>query len=75
MFMVLQEKGPQPDTLQELTMEVWPNEKCSTTYGKVAPAGITNHMLCAGKKGKDSCSVSHHRVTHATSSSQSVILG
>ena len=57
-FSLPQEKGPQPAVLQELTMKVWDNAKCSKTYGNYAPAGITDHMLCAGKQGKDSCSVS-----------------
>jgi hypothetical protein len=39
-------------------MEVWKNDKCATEYGSVAPGGITDHMLCAGELGKDSCSVS-----------------
>merc|ERR1712111_144751 len=30
--------------------------RCSSTYGITAPAGITEPMLCAGQKGKDSCS-------------------
>lgn len=38
-------------------MEVWDNKRCRQVYGSVAPGGITDHMLCAGKKGKDSCSV------------------
>lgn len=42
--------------LQELTMEIWDNARCSSTYGSTAPAGIKDTMLCAGKKGKDSCS-------------------
>ncbi len=54
----LKEKGPQPDVLQELTMKIWDNAKCKSTYGNYAPAGITEHMLCAGRQGKDSCSVS-----------------
>lgn len=54
----LRENGPQPEILQELTMEIWDNSKCKGTYGRQAPGGITEHMLCAGQKGKDSCSVS-----------------
>lgn len=54
----IHENGPQPEILQELTMEIWNNKKCNDTYGENAPAGITEHMLCAGQKGKDSCSVS-----------------
>lgn len=29
---------------------------CQDTYGNAAPGGIMDHMLCAGQKGKDSCS-------------------
>lgn len=39
-------------------MEIWNEQLCKTTYGNHAPGGITSHMLCAGQKGKDSCSVS-----------------
>merc|ERR1712158_244988 len=41
---------------KDFTMETWDNQRCKTTYGSTAPAGITDSMLCAGKKGKDSCS-------------------
>jgi len=53
---LLREGGSRPVTLMELTMEIWDNQRCKTTYGSTAPAGITDSMLCAGKKGKDSCS-------------------
>lgn len=52
----LYENGPQPNELMELTMEIWDQQKCSTTYGAQAPGGIMPHMLCAGQKGQDSCS-------------------
>lgn len=52
----LRENGPQPDTLQEMTVKIWDNKECSDTYGNAAPGGIMDHMLCAGKQGKDSCS-------------------
>eukprot|EP00095_Tigriopus_kingsejongensis_P006640 maker-scaffold1475_size39547-snap-gene-0.9 protein:Tk06640 transcript:maker-scaffold1475_size39547-snap-gene-0.9-mRNA-1 annotation:"trypsin-1 precursor" len=52
----LRENGPQPDVLQELTMEIWDNARCDQIYQGVSPAGIKDHMMCAGKKGKDSCS-------------------
>ena len=54
---LLSERGSRPTVLQELTMEIWDNARCSSTYGSTAPAGITETMLCAGQKGKDSCSV------------------
>lgn len=53
---LLSERGSRPTVLQELTMEIWDNARCSSTYGSTAPAGIKDTMLCAGKKGKDSCS-------------------
>eukprot|EP00096_Caligus_rogercresseyi_P010125 TRINITY_DN357_c0_g2_i1.p1 TRINITY_DN357_c0_g2~~TRINITY_DN357_c0_g2_i1.p1 ORF type:complete len:531 (-),score=72.03 TRINITY_DN357_c0_g2_i1:202-1656(-) len=52
----IKEKGPQPSVLQEVTLRLWSNEKCNETYGDSSPAGITEHMICAGKQGKDSCS-------------------
>ena len=56
---LLREGGSRPSVLQELTMEIWDNARCSSTYGSTAPAGIKSTMLCAGQKGKDSCSVSY----------------
>merc|ERR1711978_816880 len=35
---------------------IWDNKVCKDTYGPAAPGGIMDHMLCAGQKGKDSCS-------------------
>jgi len=52
----LRENGPQPDILQEVTVRIWDNKVCKETYGPAAPGGIMDHMLCAGQKGKDSCS-------------------
>jgi len=52
----LKENGPQPNTLQEVTVKIWDNKVCKETYGPAAPGGIEPHMLCAGQKGKDSCS-------------------
>jgi len=52
----LKENGPQPNILQEVTVRVWDNKVCKDTYGPAAPGGIMDHMLCAGQKGKDSCS-------------------
>lgn len=53
---LLRENGPRPTVLQQLTMKIWNNDKCKRTYGSTAPAGIKDTMLCAGQKGKDSCS-------------------
>ena len=47
--------GPRPPSLQEITFKVWSNTDCSNIYGSNAPGGITEHMLCAGQKGQDSC--------------------
>ena len=54
----IKEQGPQPDILREVTVRIWDNPTCKDTYGNAAPGGIMDHMLCAGQKGKDSCSVS-----------------
>ena len=54
---MLSHTGPRPDILQEITFKTWDNQKCSSTYGSNAPGGITDHMLCAGQKGQDSCMV------------------
>ena len=55
---LLREGGSRPTVLMELSMKIWNNDKCRTTYGSTAPAGIKETMMCAGKQGKDSCSVS-----------------
>merc|ERR1712213_116166 len=52
----LKENGPQPNTLMEVTVKIWDNPTCKDTYGNAAPGGIMDHMMCAGQKGKDSCS-------------------
>lgn len=54
---MLSHVGPRPDILQEITFKTWGNQRCSSTYGSNAPGGITDHMLCAGQKGQDSCMV------------------
>ena len=43
--------------MREVTVRIWDNPTCKDTYGNAAPGGIMDHMLCAGQKGKDSCSV------------------
>merc|ERR1712227_790285 len=53
---LLREGGSRPTVLMELSMKIWNNDKCRTTYGSTAPAGIKETMMCAGKQGKDSCS-------------------
>merc|ERR1719225_1322775 len=53
---LLREGGSRPTVLMELSMKIWNNDKCRTTYGSTAPAGIKSTMMCAGKQGKDSCS-------------------
>ena len=52
----IKEQGPQPDELREVTVKIWDNHTCKDTYGNAAPGGIMDHMMCAGQKGKDSCS-------------------
>ncbi|XP_063821183.1 transmembrane protease serine 9-like [Ostrinia nubilalis] len=52
----LRESGPQPATLQEVTIPIWSNAECRLKYGAAAPGGIVEHMLCAGKANMDSCS-------------------
>ena len=54
----LSEGGSQPANLMKVDVKVWANERCRRSYGSSAPGGITNHMLCASKRNKDSCSVS-----------------
>ena len=55
---LLREGGSRPTVLQEITMKIWNNQKCDSIYGSTAPSGIQDSMMCAGKQGKDSCSVS-----------------
>ena len=57
---MLSHTGPRPDILQEITFKTWDNQRCSSTYGSNAPGGITDHMLCAGQQGQDSCMVRPH---------------
>ncbi|CAH0766795.1 unnamed protein product [Diatraea saccharalis] len=52
----LRESGPQPATLQEVTIPIWSNSDCRLKYGGAAPGGIVDHMLCAGRANMDSCS-------------------
>ena len=62
----IKEAGPQPDILREVTVKIWENSECKDTYGNAAPGGIMDHMLCAGQKGKDSCSVSWQQTSVIT---------
>ncbi|XP_043216951.1 serine proteinase stubble-like [Amphibalanus amphitrite] len=52
----LSEAGRQPSVLQKVTLQVWENSQCASSYGKSAPGGIISSMLCAAAAGKDSCS-------------------
>jgi len=52
---LMSDVGPRPPSLQEITFKVWSNSECSNIYGSMAPGGITDHMLCAGQQGQDSC--------------------
>ena len=51
-----------------MTVKIWDNAECKKTYGNAAPGGIMDHMLCAGKQGKDSCSVSIYLTSSQTNS-------
>lgn len=55
----LQESGAQPSVLQEVNIPIWSNAECRAKYGNAAPGGIVEHMLCAGRANRDSCSVSY----------------
>ncbi|XP_050314409.1 proclotting enzyme-like [Anthonomus grandis grandis] len=52
----IRESGPQPSVLQEVNIPIWSNTECRQKYGHAAPGGIVEHMLCAGRANKDSCS-------------------
>ncbi|EFX75607.1 hypothetical protein DAPPUDRAFT_107786 [Daphnia pulex] len=52
----LKEGGRQPDVLQQVTVQIQSNAECKKNYGKDAPGGIVDHMICAAYPGKDSCS-------------------
>lgn len=62
----LRENGPQPSILQKVQIPIWNNAECASKYGRAAPAGIIESMVCAGQAAKDSCSVSYDkkRVLH-----------
>ena len=50
-----------------MTAKIWNNAVCKETYGNAAPGGIEPHMLCAGKQGLDSCSVSSTKISFSFS--------
>ncbi|KAH8413554.1 hypothetical protein KR009_012273 [Drosophila setifemur] len=52
----LRENGPQPSILQKVDIPIWANAECARKYGRAAPAGIIESMICAGQAAKDSCS-------------------
>uniref|UniRef100_A0A1A9WXH1 Phenoloxidase-activating factor 2 n=1 Tax=Glossina brevipalpis TaxID=37001 RepID=A0A1A9WXH1_9MUSC len=52
----LRENGPQPAVLQKVKVPIWTNTLCAQKYGRAAPGGIINSMICAGQATKDSCS-------------------
>lgn len=54
----LRENGPQPSILQKVQIPIWANHDCARKYGRAAPGGIIESMVCAGQASKDSCSVS-----------------
>lgn len=53
----LEQGGPQPAILQEVSIPVWSNSECKFKYGSAAPGGIVDSFLCAGQAAMDSCSV------------------
>ncbi|KAK4007979.1 hypothetical protein OUZ56_013138 [Daphnia magna] len=52
----LREGGRQPESLQQVTVQIQSNAECKRNYGKDAPGGIVDHMICAAYPGRDSCS-------------------
>lgn len=50
--------GPQPSILQKVQIPIWANNECARKYGRAAPGGIIESMICAGQAARDSCSVS-----------------
>ncbi|XP_039501983.1 transmembrane protease serine 9 [Drosophila santomea] len=52
----LRENGPQPSILQKVDIPIWTNAECARKYGRAAPGGIIESMICAGQAAKDSCS-------------------
>lgn len=52
----LRENGPQPSVLQKVSIPIWSNLDCARKYGRAAPGGIIESMLCAGQAARDSCS-------------------
>ncbi|KAI9553933.1 hypothetical protein GHT06_019204 [Daphnia sinensis] len=52
----LKEGGRQPESLQQVTVQIQSNAECKRNYGKDAPGGIVDHMICAAYPGRDSCS-------------------
>ncbi|XP_055903581.1 serine proteinase stubble [Eupeodes corollae] len=52
----LRENGPQPSVLQKVSIPIWSNLDCARKYGRAAPGGIIDSMLCAGQAARDSCS-------------------
>ncbi|KAH8305481.1 hypothetical protein KR018_010867 [Drosophila ironensis] len=52
----LRENGPQPSILQKVDIPIWANAECARKYGRAAPGGIIESMICAGQAAKDSCS-------------------
>ncbi|KAH8403278.1 hypothetical protein KR222_009680 [Zaprionus bogoriensis] len=52
----LRENGPQPSILQKVDIPIWANAECAQKYGRAAPGGIIESMICAGQAAKDSCS-------------------
>ena len=55
MFFILQAGGPISRFLQQVKVPHVTSQECNNDYANIG--GITQGMICAGKKGKDSCQV------------------
>ena len=54
-FFILQAGGPISRFLQQVKVPHVTSQECNNDYANIG--GITQGMICAGKKGKDSCQV------------------
>ena len=49
---MIQSNGPTPEILQKVDVPFVSQDECKNAYGE---EDITDRMICAGEKGKDSC--------------------
>ena len=52
MIFLIQSNGPTPEILQKVDVPFVSQDECKNAYGE---EDITDRMICAGEKGKDSC--------------------